>query len=60
MYRYEDAIANAALEYSGHATKELTELEVFTGTIFNSTGSKTRRQRDGSMKLKDKLDRIVR
>ncbi|KAH7410523.1 rna-dependent rna polymerase [Phaeosphaeria sp. MPI-PUGE-AT-0046c] len=59
-HAYEDAIANAALEYSDHATKELTELEVFTGTIFNSTGSQTRRQRDGSIKLKDEFDRIVR
>jgi hypothetical protein len=58
--RYEDAISNAALEYSDHATKELTEMEVFTGTIFNSTGSQTRRQRDGSIRLKDEFDRIAR
>jgi hypothetical protein len=58
--RYEDAISNAALDHSDHATKELTEVEVFTGTIFNSTGSQTRRQRDGSIRLKDEFDRISR
>jgi hypothetical protein len=35
-------------------------MEVFTGTIFNSTGSQTRRQRDGSIRLRDEFDRIAR
>jgi hypothetical protein len=60
IFSYEDAISNAALEYSDHATKELSEMEVFTGTIFNSTGVQTRRQRDGSIRLKDEFDRIAR
>jgi hypothetical protein len=59
LFSYEDAISNAALEYSDHATKEITELEVFTGTIFNKTGVQTRRQRDGSLRLKDEFDRIL-
>ncbi|KAF1921282.1 RNA dependent RNA polymerase-domain-containing protein [Ampelomyces quisqualis] len=58
-HAYEDAISNAALEYSEHASKEITELEVFTGTIFNSSGVQTPRQRDGSVRLKDEFDRIL-
>jgi hypothetical protein len=52
-------MSNVALEYSDHATKEITELEVFTGQIFNSTGVQTPRQRDGSVRLKDEFDRIL-
>lgn len=56
---YEDAMYNATLDYSDHATKRITELEVFTGSIFNPSGVQTRRQRDRSVRLKDEFDRIL-
>lgn len=56
---YEDAIWSATLDYSDHATLRITEIEVFTGIIFNKTGVQTRRQRDKSVQLKDDFDRIV-
>ncbi|ORY56863.1 RNA dependent RNA polymerase-domain-containing protein [Pseudomassariella vexata] len=56
---YEDAINNAMVDYSEHAAKPLTELEVFTGTIFNKSGVQNRRQRDMSLRLKDEFDRIA-
>ncbi|KAF2014265.1 RdRP-domain-containing protein [Aaosphaeria arxii CBS 175.79] len=55
---YEDAIWGATQEYSDHARMGITELEVFTGEIFNKTGVQTRRQRDKSILLKDEFDRI--
>ncbi|KAK5629284.1 hypothetical protein RRF57_005000 [Xylaria bambusicola] len=57
---YEDAIWSATVTYSDHASKSITELEVFTGTIFNKSGIQTRRQRDTSIRLKDEFDRIVK
>ncbi|KAJ4291658.1 hypothetical protein N0V90_009553 [Kalmusia sp. IMI 367209] len=59
-HAYEDAIYNATLDFSDHATRRITEIEVFTGTIFNVSGVQTRRQRDRSLRLKDEFDRIVR
>ncbi|KAI0513140.1 RNA dependent RNA polymerase-domain-containing protein [Xylaria bambusicola] len=57
---YEDAIWSATVTYSDHASKSITELEVFTGAIFNKSGIQTRRQRDTSIQLKDDFDRIVK
>ncbi|KAF2963850.1 hypothetical protein GQX73_g9725 [Xylaria multiplex] len=57
---YDDMIWTATLEYSDHSSKGITELEVFTGTIFNKSGTQTRRQRDTSIRLKDEYDRIVK
>lgn len=57
---YEDAIYSATLDYSSHPTQSLTELEVFTGSIFNPSGVQTRRQRDRSLQLKDEFERIAR
>ncbi|KAI0450408.1 RNA dependent RNA polymerase-domain-containing protein [Xylaria acuta] len=57
---YEDMIWMATIDYSDHASKGITELEVFTGTIFNKSGIQTRRQRDTSMRLKDEFDRITK
>lgn len=57
--RYEDAIWDVTLECSDHAAKRITELEVFTGSIFNKSGAQTRRQRDRSIRLKDEFDRIT-
>lgn len=48
------------MEFSDHAAKSITELEVFTGNIFNKSGVQTRRQRDRSVQLKDEFDRISR
>ncbi|KAI1129860.1 RdRP-domain-containing protein [Nemania abortiva] len=57
---YDDAIGTAAIEYSDHSSKSITELEVFTGTIFNKSGIQTRRQRDTSTRLKDAFDQITK
>lgn len=57
---YEGAIATATLDYSEHATISITELEVFTGNIYNKSGAQTRRQRDKSLRLKDEFDRIAK
>lgn len=51
---------NATQEYSDHASRGITELEVFTGAIFNKSGAQTRRQREKSPQLKDEFDRIAR
>ncbi|KAI1860360.1 uncharacterized protein JN550_011512 [Neoarthrinium moseri] len=58
-HAYEDAITAACVEYSEHASKTITELEVFTGNIFNKLGVQTRRQRDRSSQLKDEFARIA-
>ncbi|KAI0007501.1 RdRP-domain-containing protein [Xylariaceae sp. FL0662B] len=55
---YEDAIWNASINYSDHPSTGLTEIEVFTGSIFNKTGVQTRRQRDTSLRLKDEFNRV--
>ncbi|KAI1084614.1 rna-dependent rna polymerase [Whalleya microplaca] len=55
---YEDAIWNASIDYSDHASAGLTEIEIFTGSIFSKTGVQTRRQRDNSLRLKDEFNRI--
>lgn len=57
---YEDAICSATVTYSDHASKSITEVEVFTGNIFNRSGIQTRRQRDTSTRLKDEFNRIVK
>ncbi|KAI0393227.1 RdRP-domain-containing protein [Xylariaceae sp. FL0594] len=57
---YEDMIWSATIDFSEHASKAITELEVFTGAIHNRTGIQTRRQRDTSTRLKDEFDRITR
>lgn len=38
----------------------LSEIEVFTGCIFNKNGAQTRRQRDKSTRLKDVFDQIAK
>ncbi len=48
----------AMTDHSEHATRPLSELEVFIGYIINPRGVQTRRQRDRSEKLKDEFDRI--
>ncbi|KAJ8120580.1 hypothetical protein ONZ43_g2746 [Nemania bipapillata] len=57
---YDGAIWTATLDFSDHSSKGITELEVFTGMIFNKSGVQTRRQRDTSMRLKDEFDRITK
>lgn len=47
------------LQWADHPSQPLSELEVFTGFIFNKTGRQTNRQRDRSMKLKDEYDRVA-
>lgn len=58
--RYDDAIWSATMDYSDNSTKGITELEVFTGYIFNKAGVQTKRQRDKSVRLKDEYDRIAK
>ncbi|KAI1636235.1 rna-dependent rna polymerase [Biscogniauxia mediterranea] len=55
---YDDAIWIATISHSDHSYARITELEVFTGSIFNKSGIQTRRQRDKSVRLKDEFDRI--
>ncbi|RYO82562.1 hypothetical protein DL763_008199 [Monosporascus cannonballus] len=57
---YDDAIWGATVDYSEHASVPISEVEVFTGCIFNKTGTQTRRQRDRSIRLKDEFDRIAK
>ncbi|KAI1759088.1 RdRP-domain-containing protein [Hypoxylon sp. FL1150] len=57
---YDDAIWSATIEYSDNSTKGITELEVFTGYIFNKSGVQTKRQRDKSVRLKDEFDRTAK
>ncbi|OHF00014.1 RNA-dependent RNA polymerase [Colletotrichum orchidophilum] len=56
---YEDRLASAMTTYSDSHLKQLREVEVFCGSIFNKTGSQTRRQKDNSMKLKQEFDRLA-
>ena len=58
--RYYDAIWSATLNYSEHPSLPISEIEVFTGCIFNKSGVQTRRQRDKSLQLKDEFDRIAK
>ncbi|KAK6824595.1 hypothetical protein PG987_012089 [Apiospora arundinis] len=55
---YEDMMYNITMDYSEHASIPITELEVFTGNIFNKSGVQTKRQRDRSTKLKEAFDRM--
>ncbi|KAI1337354.1 RdRP-domain-containing protein [Xylariaceae sp. FL0016] len=57
---YEGQIWTATLDFSEKAYEGITELEVFTGSIFNKSGIQTRRQRDKSVRLKDEFDRICK
>lgn len=57
---YEDEISYATQKFSDHPFLPITELEVFTGTLFNKSGGQTRRQRDRSIQLKDEFDRITK
>ncbi|RYP58236.1 hypothetical protein DL771_011301 [Monosporascus sp. 5C6A] len=57
---YDDAIREAAVGYSEHASVPISEVEVFTGCIFTKSGTQTRRQRDKSTRLKDEFDRIAK
>ncbi|OTA99863.1 hypothetical protein M426DRAFT_324753 [Hypoxylon sp. CI-4A] len=56
---FDDFVWGVSKDYADN-TKNLTELEVFTGYIFNKSGSQTRRQRDKSIQLKDEFDRIAK
>ncbi|KAI0180770.1 RdRP-domain-containing protein [Hypoxylon sp. FL1284] len=55
---YDDEMYGASMDYSDNYTSEITELEIFTGYLFNKSGVQTRRQRDKSLGLKDEFDRI--
>lgn len=57
---YEGAIATTMLDYSEHTAVGITELEVFTGSIYNRSGVHTRRQRDKSLRLRDEFERIAK
>ncbi|TDZ47673.1 RNA-dependent RNA polymerase 2 [Colletotrichum trifolii] len=55
---YEDTVMSLMTQYSDYYLKPLSEVEVFCGSIFNRTGSQTRRQKDNSKKLKAEFDRL--
>ncbi|KAI5860371.1 RdRP-domain-containing protein [Durotheca rogersii] len=55
---YDDAVWTLAMDFRESTNKALSELEVFTGCIFNKSGVQTRRQRDTSVRLKDEYDRV--
>ncbi|KAK8038458.1 hypothetical protein PG993_006869 [Apiospora rasikravindrae] len=57
---YEDMMYNITMDYSEHASIPISELEVFTGNIFNKSGVQTPRQRDRSLKLKEAFDRMAK
>ncbi|KAK8095079.1 hypothetical protein PG997_001764 [Apiospora hydei] len=57
---YEDMMYNITMDYSEHASIPISELEVFTGSIFNKSGVQTPRQRDRSLKLKEAFDRMAK
>ncbi|KAK8108246.1 RNA-dependent RNA polymerase [Apiospora kogelbergensis] len=57
---YEDMMYSITMDYSEHASMPITELEVFTGNIFNKSGAQTPRQRDRSIKLKEAFDRMAK
>lgn len=44
--------------YGANMSTPLTELEVLTGTVFNKSGKQTRRQRENSMKMKEKTSDV--
>ena|ERR1700709_2598449 len=44
------------IEYSDHPRQPITELEAFIGNILGRTGAQTRKQREDSKSLKEKLD----
>jgi hypothetical protein len=46
-------------QYSDNPTKDLEELEVFCGFVFNSSGVARRRQRDNSQAMKEEFDRVT-
>ncbi|KAL4808658.1 RNA dependent RNA polymerase-domain-containing protein [Aspergillus unguis] len=56
---YSDAITTTMSNFSDHPIYPITELEVFTGQIFNTSGVQTHRQRERSIKLKDEFERIA-
>ncbi|KAK2043345.1 RNA dependent RNA polymerase [Colletotrichum somersetense] len=56
---FEDTVSGFMIQYSDNHMKQLTEVEVFCGSIFNKTGSQTRRQKDNSKKLKQDFDRLA-
>ena len=57
--RYEESISNNMWQFSSNPRVALTEVEVFSGSVMNKTGSQTRRQRDSSIKLKEEVDRLM-
>lgn len=57
--RYESMISDNMSHFSDNPRSALSEVEVFCGFILNKRGSQTRRQRDSSIKLSDKTDRIM-
>lgn len=59
-HAYEDAMWSETSDFSDHAYMQISEVEVFTGTIFNKTGTQTRRQRDRSVKLRDSFDQMAK
>ncbi|WQF82516.1 Putative RNA-dependent RNA polymerase, eukaryotic-type [Colletotrichum destructivum] len=56
---YEDTVGGFMTQYSDSHMKQLTEVEVFCGSISNKLGSQTRRQKDNSKKLKQEFDRLA-
>lgn len=48
------------MDFSENSGEPITEVEIFTGSIFNSRGLPTKRQGERSLQLKDEFDRVTR
>ncbi|KAH7039872.1 RNA dependent RNA polymerase-domain-containing protein [Microdochium trichocladiopsis] len=57
---YNDALWALTMDYSENAGEPITEVEIFTGSIFNCRGLPTKRQGERSLQLKDEFDRVTR
>ncbi|KXJ96331.1 RNA dependent RNA polymerase-domain-containing protein [Microdochium bolleyi] len=57
---YNDTLWRLTLEFSESAGEPITEVEIFTGSLFSSRGLPTKRQGERSLQLKDEFDRVTR
>ncbi|PKS05598.1 hypothetical protein jhhlp_008116 [Lomentospora prolificans] len=56
---YEDVIMDMQEFHSPNTTAGLSELEVFCGTIFHRSCKPTRRQRESSIKLRERISEVI-
>ncbi|PFH58837.1 hypothetical protein XA68_13165 [Ophiocordyceps unilateralis] len=57
---YEDSMEDSMWQFSDNNTKNgISEVEAFCGSLLNKRGSQTRQQRDLSIQLLEKTDRVM-